>query len=178
MIPRDYQVRAYDAVLDSLRRGHNPIAAIATGGGKSLLLSMLVDKFRSNGGYSLVLANSKELIVQNMRSMRLYRGLDGIGVYSAGLNHNTIGTAATYGTIQTIYRNLHRLPEVDVVLVDPLRDPLLARMSVGIAAGDDVLRDLDGQLLRALLVEVDDRRDIAGDVGDEQVTNTARGLHG
>ena len=122
MIPRDYQVRAYDAVLDSLRRGHNPIAAIATGGGKSLLLSMLVDKFRSNGGYSLVLANSKELIVQNMRSMRLYRGLDGIGVYSAGLNHNTIGTAATYGTIQTIYRNLHRLPEVDVVLVDEVQN--------------------------------------------------------
>lgn len=122
MIPRDYQVRAYEAVLASLRKGRNPVAAIATGGGKSLLISMLVDRFRANGGYSLVLANSKELIVQNMRSLRLYRGLEGIGVYSAGLNHNTIGSSATYGTIQTIYRNLHRLPEVDIVLVDEVQN--------------------------------------------------------
>jgi len=122
MIPRDYQVRAYEAVIGSLQRGYNPVAAIATGGGKSLLISMLVDRFRTKGGNSLVLANSKELIVQNLRSLRLYRGLEGVGIYSAGLNHNTVGSAATYGTIQTIYRNLNQLSKVDVVIVDEVQN--------------------------------------------------------
>ena len=122
MIPRDYQVRAYEAVLNSLRNGNHPVAAVATGGGKSLLISMLVDRFRTKGGNSLVLANSKELIVQNLRSLRLFRGLEGIGVYSAGLNHATVGSAATYGTIQTIYRNLDKLSDIDAIIVDEVQN--------------------------------------------------------
>lgn len=123
MIPRDYQTRAFEAILGSLRNGHNPVCAAATGSGKSLLISMLVDRFRSNSGYSLVIANSKELIVQNMKTLRKYAGLEGIGVYSAGLNHNTVGSSATYGTIQTIYRNLEKLPKnVDAILVDEVQN--------------------------------------------------------
>ena len=121
--PRDYQIRAFEAVLSSLRKGHNCVAAMATGSGKSLLISMLVNRFRANDGYSLVLANSKELIVQNMKTLRRYAGLEGVGVYSAGLNHNTVGSAATYGTIQTIYRNLDKLPNnVDAILVDEVQN--------------------------------------------------------
>jgi hypothetical protein len=59
------------------------------------------------------------------------------------------------------------------MLVDALGDALLAGVAFRIAAGDDVLGDLDGELLRAVLVEIDDRRDVAGDIGDEQVTDTA-----
>jgi hypothetical protein len=64
------------------------------------------------------------------------------------------------------------------MLVDALGDALLAGVALGVAAGDDVLGDLDGELLRAVLVEVDDRRDVAGDVGDEQISDTARRGHG
>ena len=63
----------------------------------------------------------------------------------------------------------------DIMLVDALGDALLAGVALGVAAGDDVLGDLDGELLRAVLVEVDDRRDVAGDVGDEQLSDTAAG---
>ena len=99
---RDYQQRALDAILFSLRAGNHPVCAAATGSGKSIIIAALVDRFRINDGYSLVLANSKELIVQNMKTLRRYAGLEGVGVYSAGLNHNTVGSSATYGTIQTI----------------------------------------------------------------------------
>lgn len=120
---RDYQVRAFEAILNSLRSGLHPVCAAATGSGKSIIIAALVDKFRANNGYSLVLANSKELIVQNMKTLRRYAGLEGVGVYSAGLNHNTVGSSATYGTIQTIYRNLDKLPkDVDAVIVDEVQN--------------------------------------------------------
>ena len=38
-------------------------------------------------------------------------------------------------------------------------------------ARDDVLRDLARELLRRLLVEVDDRRDVARHVGEEEVAD-------
>jgi len=123
MIPRDYQLRAYEALLDSLCRGNNPAAAVATGGGKSLLISMLVDRFRSRGGKSLVLTNSKELVVQNMISLRKYAGLEGVGVYCSGLGHSAVGTSSTYGTIQTLYRNLDKLPsDLDAIIVDEVQN--------------------------------------------------------
>jgi hypothetical protein len=53
--------------------------------------------------------------------------------------------------------------------VDSVGDTAVVRVTVGPAPGDDVLRDLARQLLRRLLVEVDDRGDVACHVGDEEI---------
>jgi hypothetical protein len=61
------------------------------------------------------------------------------------------------------------LEQVDELVVDAGLEPPGPRVTVWEAAGDDVLGDLCLQLLRVLLMEVDDRRDVPRDVGDEEV---------
>jgi hypothetical protein len=65
-----------------------------------------------------------------------------------------------------------RLEQVHQLLVDAGLHAARARVAVGIAAGDDVLGDLGRELVRALLVEVDDGRDVARDVGGEDLLDT------
>src|ERR1017187_9894928 len=54
--------------------------------------------------------------------------------------------------------------EPDVLLVDTCLAVVGTRMALGIAARDDVPLHLLLEMLRAILVEIDDRRNIAGDV--------------
>jgi DNA repair protein RadD len=63
--------------------------------------------------------HSKELITQNYNTLKRYSNVDGVGIYSAGLDSAEVGKSVTYGTIQTIYRNLNKLPkQVDVIIID------------------------------------------------------------
>ncbi len=68
--------------------------------------------------------------------------------------------------------------KVDELLVDAGLEAPGSRVVLGKAAGDDVLRDLGLELLGALLVEVDDRRDVAGDVVFEEVADEHSGYPG
>ncbi len=119
---RDYQEEAFEAALVSLRKGNNCVICIPTGGGKSAVIAALVDRFRIRQGYTLVLTHSKELVVQNFNTLARYSNTEGVGVYSAGLNKTEVGEFATYGTIQTLYRNLNKLPRnVDAIIVDEVQ---------------------------------------------------------
>lgn len=115
---RDYQQGAFDATLASLRNGRNPVVAVPTGGGKSAIAAALVDRFRSRGGYSLLLTHNRELISQNYKTLARYSNTEGVGVYCAGLGKWDIGSAATYASIQSIYTKLDRIPEPSAILVD------------------------------------------------------------
>lgn len=116
---RDYQQAAFEATLSSLRAGKNPVVAMATGSGKSWVIAATVDRFRARGGYSLVVTHSKELVNQNYAVLERYSSAEGVGVYSAGLNCSEVGKYATYGTIQTIFRNLDKLPDhIDAIFID------------------------------------------------------------
>lgn len=115
---RDYQQDAFDATLNSLRSGNNPVIAVPTGGGKSAIASALVDRFRSNRGYTLLLTHSRELISQNYKALDRYSNIEGIGVYCAGLGKWDIGSAGTYASIQSVYTKLDILPEPSAILVD------------------------------------------------------------
>lgn len=69
----------------------------------------------------------------------------------------------------------HRLQQVDKLLVNARAHPLRPGIGVGVATGDDVLSDFVGELLRALLMKINHRRNVAGDVESEQVAD-AQGL--
>lgn len=115
---RDYQQNAFDATLESLRNGYNPVVAVPTGGGKSAIAAAIVDRFRSRGGYTLLLTHNRELISQNHKTLARYSNTEGVGVYCAGLGKWDIGSAATYASIQSIYTKPHQLPEPSAILVD------------------------------------------------------------
>ena len=55
----------------------------------------------------------------------------------------------------------------------PLRHAAVVRVALGPAAGDDVLGDLGGELVRGLLVEVHDGRDVPRDVGERRGRESA-----
>ena len=118
MKPRQYQQDAFDLTIGSLRNGNNPVIAIPTGGGKGIISAMLVDRFRSRGGYTLLVTHNRELIAQNFKTLERYSNTDGVGVFSAGLGKWDVGSAATYATIQSIYKQLHKIPEPSVICVD------------------------------------------------------------
>jgi len=115
---RTYQQDAFDATLRSLREGNNPVVAVPTGGGKSAIAAALVDRFRSNGGYTLLLTHNRELISQNHKTLARYSNVEGVGVYCAGLGKWDIGTSATYASIQSIYTKPELLPEPSAIIVD------------------------------------------------------------
>lgn len=106
-------------MLDSLRSGNNPVVCIPTGGGKSAIAAALIHRFRERGGYTLLVTHSKELVFQDHKTLKRYSNDKGVGIYSAGLDSTEVGENATFGTIQTIYRNLNKLPShVDAIIVD------------------------------------------------------------
>ena len=67
MKPRPYQVEAVDAVFADARKYPNDNLQIAmpTGTGKSVVIAEIAKRVADKGGRVLVLARSKELLVQN-----------------------------------------------------------------------------------------------------------------
>jgi hypothetical protein len=66
---------------------------------------------------------------------------------------------------------------VDILFVDAIGHAAMMGVRLRPAAGDDVLADLGGELLGALLVEIDDGRYVAGNVRDEEVANRGAVRH-
>jgi DNA repair protein RadD len=115
---RHYQLSALALTLKSLREGNNPVISAPTGSGKSAIIAALVDRFREREGYTLMVTHNRELVQQNALALERFFGADGVGVYCAGLDSYNIGTKATYASIQSIYRNLHKLPTPDAIIID------------------------------------------------------------
>lgn len=87
MIPRYYQQDAHDAVVAHWKKSLTPcVADIATGGGKSLIISMLAKTLfdLSGGKRVLCLAPSKELVAQNAEK---YKAIgEECSIYSASIS--------------------------------------------------------------------------------------------
>lgn len=115
---RHYQLDALALTLESLRKGNNPVISAPTGSGKSAIIASLVDRFRERGGYTLMVTHNRELVQQNASALERFFGAEGLGIYCAGLDSYKIGSHATYASIQSMYRNLNKLPEPDAIIID------------------------------------------------------------
>lgn len=125
LIPRWYQSEACTGVMQALVQADNthPIAAIVTGGGKSLIAALIAEAViqRWPSKRVLALAPSMELVSQNTAEARGYLSTalaSRIGVYCAGLNMKQRTEQITFATPQSFVNQVRHFAPFDVVIVD------------------------------------------------------------
>lgn len=122
---RWYQGEAVDAVISALQAARNthPIAAIVTGGGKSLTAADLCKRLIQLHPTAriMVLAPSQELVRQNTEEAQAYLPatlVGGLGVYCASLNRKDRQRKITFATPQSAWRQIKRFGPIDYFIVD------------------------------------------------------------
>lgn len=122
---RWYQREAVDAVISALQAARNthPIAAIVCGGGKSLIAAALAEEIIQiqPAARIMVLAPSQELVRQNSAEAAGYLSatlVSGIGLYCAALGRKDRQRKITFGTHQSVWRQVRRFGPIDYVIWD------------------------------------------------------------
>ena len=122
MKPRPYQSEAVDAVFADARKypTDNLQIAMPTGTGKSVVIAEIAKRVADKGGRVLVLARSKELLVQNNERYCQIDpdGLKRCGVYSAGLGVRQTSQQVTFAGVQSVYKRAAEFGHIDAVVVD------------------------------------------------------------
>lgn len=124
-IPRWYQAEAVAEIMGALQtaKNVNPVAAIVTGGGKSLINAQLIERIAQQwpGARVLCLAPSMELVKQNVDEAAEYLApalVARLGVYCAGLRMKDRMSQYIIGTPQSVWRQIKRFGKFDFVIVD------------------------------------------------------------
>lgn len=115
--PRDYQGWATDAFYAFFQQGNagNPVIAMPTGTGKSVVIAGLCTTILTSWPQQriLMLAPSKELVVQNAEKLRSIWPAAPLGICSASLNQYDTAAPITFGTIGTVINRREKLATKD-----------------------------------------------------------------
>lgn len=118
---RPYQQSAIDAVLSYWADGgENPLVEMATGTGKSVVISTLTRDLltRWPDMRVIMLVHVKELVEQNAKAMIRTWPQVPIGINSAGLGRRDMRAQVLCASIQSVYRAGRELGPRDLILVD------------------------------------------------------------
>lgn len=123
---RSYQQEAIDSVFDYFREKGpttdpaNPLVAMPTGTGKSVVIGGLVQQaFDAYAGQRwMMMTHVKELIKQNASKLEELWPLAPMGIYSAGLNQKDTALPIIFGGVKSVANNLDAFGRRDVILVD------------------------------------------------------------
>lgn len=118
---RPYQQGAIDAILDFWQTGGgNPLVDLATGTGKSLVISKLTQDLLSTFPdlRVLMLVHVRELVEQNFMALRKVWPDAPVGIYSAGLGKRDAHHRITFASIQSVFRKAKALGRRDLILID------------------------------------------------------------
>lgn len=119
IILRDYQQESIDLAIKDLREDKNPIIALPTGSGKSIVLCGLTDEIINIdiNARVLILSHVKEILQQNLSALqRYFYGID-IGLFCSGLNSKTINKI-TVGSIQTCQNSPAEFNKFTHIIID------------------------------------------------------------
>jgi len=111
---RWYQDEAVKSTIDYIRSnpGKSPVIVIPTGGGKTIVIDMLVKQLNAK---VLILSHSKEILEQNFES--LSKALPSVGLYSASLGLHIIRDVTVAG-IQSVYRKSNLFARFKYIIID------------------------------------------------------------
>lgn len=119
--PRDYQVEAVGSVYTYFQNNYgNPVIAMPTGTGKSVVIAMLLQSMFHYYPTTrvMVLTHVKELIQQNYEKLMTLWPAAPAGVYSAGLNRKEANRRITFAGIGSVAKKAHLFGHIDIVLID------------------------------------------------------------
>lgn len=121
---RDYQERAINDLWAWFERnptGH-PVMDACVGAGKSLMIAEVARRaftlYPDLDMRILVVVHQKELLEQNVEKLRAIMPGEKIGIYSAALRKKDYRQRITFATIGSIYKSVHKLGKVDLVMAD------------------------------------------------------------
>lgn len=119
-IPRFYQVEAADAAFRDFMASLNPVLAMPTGSGKSLVMAMLAKMLCDIAPHIRVTiaAHVQELIEQNHASLIDFYPDAETGIYSAGLDLKEADARITLASVQSAYKDPKQFGHQHIMLID------------------------------------------------------------
>lgn len=119
---REYQDYAVGSIVSYFVEGNsgNPVVAMPTGTGKSLVIAEFVRHVfeQWTGQRVIMLTHVKELIEQNYDKLMQIWPTAPAGIYSAGVGRKELNYPITYAGIQSIVNVVHLCGHIDLVIVD------------------------------------------------------------
>lgn len=121
LILRDYQDEACYSLFEYFDKNTgNPVVAMPTGTGKSLVIADFVTKALTyyNRTRVMMLTHVKELISQNADKLQQIWPTAPLGIYSAGLKQRDIMLPIIFGGIQSVSKNPGIFGHRDLIMID------------------------------------------------------------
>lgn len=121
LIPRYYQEEAVDSVFTYFMSNKgNPIIAMPTGTGKSLVIAELTKRILLTypGQRIQMVTHVKTLIEQNFEKLITQWPAAPAGIHSAGLKRRDCLEPIVFGGIQSMYRRAADFGHIDILIVD------------------------------------------------------------
>ena len=126
IVPRDYQIAAaysvpkyFQRCLDEGKPLGNPIIAMPTGTGKSVVIAMLIQMIMQWSGQRVIIATHvKELIQQNYEKLINLWPQAPAGIFSSGLGRKDRFNPITFVGIASVAKRAHEFGNVDILFVD------------------------------------------------------------
>lgn len=119
--PRSYQIEAVKSVWNYFQtKTGNPVLALPTGSGKSVVQAMILELIYSQypGQRVMCLTHVKELISQNHEKLLQVWPQAPAGIYSAGLKRKEVGHKITFAGIGSVARKASLFGHIDLVFID------------------------------------------------------------
>ncbi len=118
--PRDYQIAAVQSVPSYFERNSgNPLIAMPTGTGKSVVIAMLLQYIMQWPGQRVMIATHvKELIEQNHAKLMAAWPQAPAGIYSAGLGQRDNRASIIFCGVQSVAPRAHEFGFVHLLIID------------------------------------------------------------
>lgn len=118
---RSYQAEAVRSIYEYFGRATgNPVLALPTGTGKSVVIAMFLESVYRQWPHQkvLILTHVKELIKQNYTKLKEVWEMAPAGIYSAGLKQRDLRSPIVFAGIASIRKRWAEFGRVDIVIID------------------------------------------------------------